>query len=206
MHDFTRELSSDQMIGLAERILAGDRGAEDDLLRHFSPRIYALLCARTRDREASRDLLHDTLIALMRALRNGQLREPDKLTAFVLGIARNTAQSYIRNGMRRREEPLAEEPTHSYTDTAEDNERRRQLDQALAELDPTDREILRLTLVDGCKPAAICKILRMSSDVVRQRKTRATRKVADFVKNLSASRSQSPGAAQHDIGRSIARE
>ncbi len=194
------------MVRLAERVLIGDRGAEDELLRHFTPRVYALLCARTRDREASRDLLHDTLIALIRALRQGQLREPDKLTAFVLGIARNTAQSHLRSGMRRREEPLTDEPILPSIDNAENQERSRHLNEALSELDPTDREILRMTLVDGYKPAMISKTLGMSSDVVRQRKTRATRKVAEYVKNLALGRSQNLDDAPHDIGRSTGRK
>jgi len=206
MHDSTGELSADQLVSLAQRILAGDLGAEEDLLRHFTPRIYALICARTRDREASRDLLHDALIALIRALRNGQLREPDKLTAFVLGIARNTAQSFIRSGLRRREEPLADEPMMPSRDTVEQNQRRQYVEQALAELDATDREILRMTLIEGSKPGAISKMLGMSSEVVRQRKTRATRKVAEYVKNLSRIPSQNPGESRHDVGRSTVRE
>ncbi len=211
MHDLTREMSPDQLVGLAERILNGDRNAEDDLLRYFSPRIYALLCARTRDREASRDLLHDSLIALIRALRAGQLREPEKLAAFVLGIARNTAQSFIRHGARRREEPLTDEPLPPRMEEAvgtamEDNERRKHLELALDQLNATDREILRMTLIEGSKPGVISRTLGMSSDVVRQRKTRATRKVAEFVKNLSRSRSQMPPEAQHTSRRSHDRE
>src|SRR5262249_43811391 len=151
-----------------------------ELLWHFTPRVYALLCARTRDREASRDLLQDTLIVLIRALRQGQLREPGKLTAFVLGIARNTAQSHLRSRMRRREEALTEEPFLPSMENAENQERERHLSEALSELDATDREILRMTLVDGYKPAMISKTLGMSSDVVRQRKSRATRKVAEY--------------------------
>ena len=45
--------------GLAEKILAGDRQAEAELVEFFGPRVFAILCARTQDREASRDLLHD---------------------------------------------------------------------------------------------------------------------------------------------------
>ena len=202
MHESSGELSAEQMAGLAERILTGDRAAEDNLLRHFTPRIYALLCARTRDREASRDLLHDTLLALIGALRNGQLREPEKLTAFILGIARNTAHSFIRSGLRRREEPLEVEPVLPASDSTEENERQRHLEQALAGLDPTDREILRLTLVEGFKPGVIAKALGMSSDVVRQRKTRATRKMAEYVQNISRGASQTLSGPRHGNGRS----
>ncbi|GEM_PF-6088110 len=190
MHDLSRELSSEQVVTLARRILAGDSIAEAEVLHHFTPRIFALLCARVRDREAARDLLHDVLIALLRALREGQLREPEKLTAFTLGIARNIAHSYIRTGIRKREVPLASESVRSPLDLLEDEERRRHISQALDQLDSADRQILRMTLVDGHKPGVISKILGMSSDVVRQRKTRATRKVAEYLRNLSERQSQ----------------
>ena len=198
MHDVTRDMSAGQLVLLAERILAGDHAAETELCDCFAPRIYALLCARTRDREMSRDLLHDALIALIRALRQGQLRAPDKLAAFALGVARNTAQSYLRGGVRKREIPLAANTVPSPETLLESSERQQQVTDAIATLDPMDREILRLTLVDGHKPAAISALLGMSSDVVRQRKTRATRKVADYMKNLSARRSQIAGDPPHD--------
>ncbi len=195
MPDPSRELTGDQLVNLAERILAGDRYAEDDLLRYFSPRIFLLLCARTRDREASRDLLQDALIAVLRALRQGQLRDHDKLAAFVLGIARNIAQSYLRDGRQSREEPLGEEPACPVaSDALEASERDLHVRQALAELDPTDQEILRMTLVDGCKPGVIADALGLTSEVVRQRKSRATKKVAQFVKGLS----QTAGSPPHD--------
>jgi len=196
MHD-TRELSSGQLVLLAERALSGDHAAETELCDCFAPRIYALICARTRDREVSRDLLHDALIALIRALRQGQLREPEKLAAFALGIARNTAQSYLRSGFRKREIPLTSDTVVSPEALLESEEKERHVAQAIGLLDATDREILRLTLVEGYKPGAISALLGMSSDVVRQRKTRATRKVADYVRNLTNQRSQISGDPPH---------
>jgi len=65
--------------------------------------------------------------------------------------------------------------------------------QALAELEPTDREILQMTLVQGLKPGVIAAALGLSSEVVRQRKSRATKKVAGFVKSLS----QTQGSPRH---------
>src|SRR6266481_1517706 len=124
MHDLSRDLTGDQLVHLSERIVARDRDAEDELVQYFSPRIYVVLCARTRDREASRDLLQDVLIAVLRALRQGQLRESGKLAGFVLGIARNVAQSHLRDGRHSREEPLSQEPVGpALSDQLETSER-----------------------------------------------------------------------------------
>ena len=176
------DLTSEQQIDLAERILAGDRDAESELVRYFSPRILAMLCARTRDREASRDLLHDVLITVIRALRKGQLRQLDRLAAFIQGTARNMAQSYARSSFTR-EQPLDDEPPAVQAqDTVEETQRGELVRRALLELHSTDREILMRTLVQGQKPGLIAQTLGMDSVVVRQRKSRATRRVAEFVR------------------------
>jgi RNA polymerase sigma factor (sigma-70 family) len=177
-----QDLSAEQQISLAERIVEGDREAENELVRYFSPRILAMLCARTRDREASRDLLHDVLITVLRALRNRQLRQFDRLAAFVQGITRNTAQSYAR-GRFLREQPLAEEPPAAGRgDAVEESQRAELVRMALEELEPMDREILLRTLVEGQKSGLIARALGMDSVVVRQRKSRATRKVAEYIR------------------------
>jgi RNA polymerase sigma-70 factor, ECF subfamily len=181
--------SGEHVAGLAERILAGDRAAEAELVHCFSQRVFALLCARTREPEASRDLLQDVLISALMALRRGQLREADKLAAFVLSIARNTAQSYLRDRSRESHEELIEEQIASpaESDLLETAEREAHVRRALDHLDRTDREILLRTLTKGEKPGAIAEALGLSSEVVRQRKSRAIRKVADFVTKLSQS-------------------
>jgi RNA polymerase sigma-70 factor (ECF subfamily) len=179
--------SLERQIALAERTLAGDREAESELVRVFSPRVFALLCARTRDREASRDLLQDVFIALLSALRQGQLREADKLSAFVLGIARNIANSHLRARIRDAQTPLLpDQPdTRVSAGAIEASERADLVRRALVELDSTDREILQRTLSQGQKPGAIAEALGLSSEAVRQRKSRAIKKVADYVKSLS---------------------
>ena len=182
-----QDLSEDQQTGLAERILAGDRNAENELVRLFSPRVFAMLCARTRDREGSRDLLHDVLISVLGALRKGQLRDHGKLAGFIHGVARHVVQAHHR-GQNTREQPLEDEPAADVAaDALEDSERQGLVREALLELDPTDQEILARTLVDGQKPGHIAMALGLTSDVVRQRKSRATKKVAEYIKKLSQS-------------------
>jgi DNA-directed RNA polymerase specialized sigma24 family protein len=57
--------------------------------------------------------------------------------------------------------------------------------KAITVLDPTDKAILQLTLVEGLKPGIIAQKLRLNPDVVRQRKLRATRRVVEFVSGQS---------------------
>ena len=175
---------------LAERIRAGDREAEAELVELFGPRVFAILCARTQDREASRDLLHDTLIGVLKVLRRGELRECGKLPAFVASVARNVAHSHLRGQARARlSQPLdhdiaAPDHHHDRDHGAEAAERHAQVQQALLQLDPADREILRRVVADGQKMAAIAQSLGMSPEAVRQRKSRALKKIMQIVKRL----------------------
>ena len=66
-------------------------------------------------------------------------------------------------------------------------ERNAQVRSALGTLPAMDRRILLMTLVQGMKPGAIARRLSLSDDVVRARKSRAIRKVKEYVDRLSRS-------------------
>ena len=172
---------------LADRIRAGDPAAEDELVRSFSQRVFVMALVRTRDAEAARDLRQDAFIAALGSLRKGHLREPDKLAAFVYGTARNV----INNHLRARAHAPAHEPIAAETLLATDSdgleaaERLALVRESIARLEPADRKILTMTLTEGLNPSEIGARLRLTAEVVRQRKSRAIKKVIETVKKLS---------------------
>jgi RNA polymerase sigma-70 factor (ECF subfamily) len=169
---------------LVAAIAAGNRDAEREFVERFHRRVKAMLTARTRNADAAADLLQDVMVESICALRKGQLREPAKLAAFVLGIARNLVRGHFRGLARQHESLELPDLVPDLSRSAVEFEERREDSamQAIASLEVLDRTILHLTLVDGLKPGAIAERLRMSSDVVRQRKLRATRKIIDLVR------------------------
>ena len=174
---------------LVDRVRVGDTAAEEELVRFVSPRVFAMLLARTRDREAARDLLQDVLIAVLRAVREGQLRDAERLVPFIHGTARNMVNNYFRDKVREpRTEELAD--VHAQvvdTEALEFNDRERMVRRALLQVDETDRKIVLMTMVDGRKPGDIAERLGLSSEVVRQRKSRAIKKISEFIRRLSHS-------------------
>jgi len=68
------------------------------------------------------------------------------------------------------------------SDEMEDRQRESLALGAISSLDPVDKSILQMTLLEGLKPGLIAQRLGLSSDVVRQRKVRATRRVVEFIK------------------------
>jgi RNA polymerase sigma factor (sigma-70 family) len=173
---------------LVRAIVGGDREAEQAFAQRYLRPVKAMLLARSRNPDLAADLLQDVMIEALCALRRGQLREPAKLSSFVIAIARNLLNSHYRGAVRRPESlelPDSLPDLSSQKDAVEEMERERLAMSAIASLEPLDRSILQMTLVDGLKPGVIAVRLRLSSDVVRQRKVRATRRVMEFVQRKS---------------------
>jgi RNA polymerase sigma-70 factor (ECF subfamily) len=179
---------SADLAGIAQRIREGDPAAEDELVRQFGERVRVFAAMRTRDRETARDLGQEVMIGVLTALRQGQLRDPDRLAAFVYGIARNIVNNHLRIGRARPSEPLVSEIPAASPDPVERIETGRRhvlVRGALARLNRADRGILLLTLVDGLKPAEIASRLGLTAEVVRVRKSRALKKVVDRVSAMT---------------------
>lgn len=177
--------SAGELRNLVERIRQGDASAETELVHEFAHRIFVMGVVRTHDREAARELVQDVLMAVIGALRKGQLQDADKLAAFVHGTARNLINNQLRTESQRPpREPLSEDLAQpSLVEQLEDAERVRLVHQALERLGPEDRKILWMTLVEGHKPGEIAAALGLTSEVVRTRKLRAVKKVTDLIEN-----------------------
>jgi len=175
---------------LVRAIAEGDPDAERAFAERYLRPIRVMLLTRSRNPDLTADLLQDVMIEAICGLRRGQLRDPEKLSAFVSGIARNKLNNYYR--ANRRTEPLDlpdDLPDLSCTtDQVDEEQREGRAAEAIASLEPLDRAILQMTLVDGLKPGAIAQKLQLSPDVVRQRKLRATRRVIDLIRTSSQTR------------------
>lgn len=172
----------------AQRVRAGDPAAEDAVARHFSRRVYALALTRLRDPELARDMVQNVLLAVILALRAGRLREPHLLVSFVLSTARNLIAGHFRQQSRA---PVLEEVTDSIAAPPvehylEVEARGQSLRLALSRLTELDQRILRLNLVEQLRPEQIAGITGLSADSVRQRKSRALRKMGESLERFAS--------------------
>jgi RNA polymerase sigma-70 factor (ECF subfamily) len=94
---------------LARRVAAAgashDARAEGELYRRLARRARLYGLRHLRDEQAAADLAQQVLLTTLERLRAGEVREPDKIASFVLGMCRMTVLE-IRRGSRRREELL----------------------------------------------------------------------------------------------------
>src|SRR5688572_8721896 len=94
---------------LARRVAAAGKSpdalAETELYRRLARRARLYGLRHLRDEQAAADLAQQVLLTTLERLRAGEVREPDKIASFVLGMCRMTVLE-IRRGTRRREELL----------------------------------------------------------------------------------------------------
>jgi RNA polymerase sigma-70 factor (ECF subfamily) len=172
---------------LVRDIAAGNPDAERQFAERYMPPVKAMLTARLRDADLAGDIKQDVMIEALCALRKGQVQDPEKLTQFVLGIARNCLNNYFRSNKRVASVELPDDipDLKNGAFQREEMEQESRALRAIESLDSLDRMILQMTLVDGLKPGVIASQLQINPDVVRQRKLRATRRVIDFLKRES---------------------
>ena len=168
---------------LAARIQSRDSAAEEEFFRAFQPRVRGYAMVRARDHAIAEELTQEVLWTAIRALRDGKVQRPEQLPAFVLGTARNLINDERRNQWRARTEPLDEQAEQAIAAARDDTfERHHAARQAIAKLEPHERWVLMLTLVEGLGPDEIAARLKITSESVRKRKSRALKKLAEILR------------------------
>jgi RNA polymerase sigma-70 factor (ECF subfamily) len=83
---------------LVARIRNGDRAAEEELVARYSRGVAMILRRGTRSQQAVDDLFQEVFLKAMAKVRAGEVREPERLSGFIAGLARNLAiDSFRRN-------------------------------------------------------------------------------------------------------------
>lgn len=90
-------LSNDnELTELVNRIVAGDLAAEDELVRRYQHGVAVIIEQIVRNRSITEDISQDTFRIVIAKVRRGELRDAERLSGFVCGVARNTAVAHIR--------------------------------------------------------------------------------------------------------------
>ncbi len=162
----------DDDAALARRIVARapgrDAAAEAEFCRRFGPRIRLYGLKHLRSEAAAADLMQDVLVMVLEKLREGAVREPERLASFVLGTARQTVIDGRRSG-RRRARILEAFPVDLVPAAEEDAELvdSERLKLCLAALPERERAVLLMTFYDDQPAAAVAAELKLSAGNVR---------------------------------------
>lgn len=180
---------------LVRRAREGERAAHEQLARQYAPRLLAVCRARIGRHDAVEDLAQE---ALLRGLTHlSSLEDPDKLAAWLRGIAVRVCQDWLR-GRSRRQVPLStlngetqsagafpsDEAAATQSERIEQQERREHLLQAIDGLSDELREPLLLFYFDEITYDQIAGMLGISRASVNARLARAREQLARRLAHL----------------------
>ena len=93
--------AGERWAGLVQRIRNGEAQAEEELYQVFSLGIRFQLCRRLGPQDLE-DRLHDIFLIITELIRNGELREPQRLMGYVRTIVRRQMAEHIEGIVQSR--------------------------------------------------------------------------------------------------------
>ena len=175
-----------QWIELVDRIRAGDPSAMQELYQIFGRGVRLYLCRQLGMQEVE-DKLHDTFLVVVQAIRNGELREPERLMGFVRTVARRMVAGHIDHLVHRRRDNVALEsgvviPDRRIT-PEEETIQREKVDvmlQVLREMSGRDRDVLTRFYHYEQPHEQICREMKLTATQFRLLKSRAKSRFAEL--------------------------
>ena len=155
---------SDEALMLEFR--GGSRAAFEEIFARYREPLYGFFRRRIDSRDRAEDLTQDTFVAAIRGAAQYEPRAP--LRTYLFGIAWKLAAAERRK--QGRTVPGAAEPANAAQRSADEELWVR---QAVARLDPGDRDVLMLREYEQLSYADIAALLRIPVNTVRSRLFRA---------------------------------
>ncbi|MFT3696944.1 MAG: RNA polymerase sigma factor [Kofleriaceae bacterium] len=167
---------------LVSRLRDGDRDAVEQAYVAHHAAVRGFARKLVGDVDTAEDLVHDTFVALPRAIRG--FRGEASLRSFLIGVAINHAKRHIRSAMRRRKatERFAEVPRESevHADVALERSRlAERLSRALDDLPIDQRVVFVLCEAEQRTSVEVAAIVGAPEGTVRTRLMHAKKKLRE---------------------------
>ena len=154
-----------------QRLRDGHGPTEEHFARYFGNRIRIKVGIRMRSREAQEDVRQETLLRVLRNIRNGVIEQPERFGAYVNSVCSNVMLEYFRGETRWAQFP--DEGTEPESGEAGvetrllQEERRHHVRQALSVLSAKDRSLLHRIFLDEEDKDAVCEEFGVSREHLR---------------------------------------
>ena len=154
------------------RLTDGDSEAGDHFAEYFGNALYLKLRVRLRSSQSIEDVRQETLARVLKALRReGGLKSPDRLPAFVNGVCNHVVMELYRRDSH--EQPW-DEKTDEPIDPKEDldaalvsSDLKLAIAQVFAGLVERDRRILQAIYVDEIPREELCEMFAVDAEYLR---------------------------------------
>jgi RNA polymerase sigma-70 factor, ECF subfamily len=191
--------ASDGLCELMQRYVDGDRHAFAELHDRIEPRLRAFLVSRFGGAPATEDLVQVTMLKAHLARHRFRPHGPDgpdsAVMAWYFAIARNAARDHLRRQHRfaQRFELGGDDTTRVeatsmppdvetiLSESEEEQAIIEDVQAAIAQLPPTQREVVELHKLEGMSMADIADRLKIREGAVRVRAHRAYRALATLL-------------------------
>ena len=172
-----------------ERLLSGiAAGRLEDMAELYDrtrTAVYSLALSYLGNAHDAQDIAHDTFVQVWE--RAGQYRPQGSPMGWLLTVCRNLALMRIRRADRNVELEDMEWNSIPEQEKGLSHEDRALLQDALSELDPTERRIVMLHAAAGMKHREIAALIEMPLSTVLSKYHRALKKLRAFMKGADIS-------------------
>lgn len=172
---------------LVELIMAGESEGQTELYSKYARGLTTI--ARRYCPNQAEDCVHDTIITVVTQIREGRLENPKALAGYLMVILKRITMVRTEDSKRRSgDEETFQVQLEIKADHRPDPERRLLIEEranvmhdALRILNPRDQEILRRFYLDEQDADTICKAMDLTETQFRLYKSRAKKRLEDFV-------------------------
>ena len=155
-----------------QKLTAADPETESHFSVYFGKFIFLKLRARRISPEMAEDVRQETLMRVLKALRQGSgIQQPERFGGFVNTVCNNVLLEFLHKQSRH---PLIDEDAPERADDRVDldaplvnEQRKRAVAKALDELADRDREILRLVFFEEMDRTEICRRMSIDGEYLR---------------------------------------
>lgn len=167
---------------LVRRSAGGDTAAFIELIDAYKCSLAALIRRLVSDADEAEDILQETL--LQSWLKIGSIHNPERVQAWLLQIARNLCRDYHRSTQRQMN-PTEQEELECYVNrygrAAAPAKAVVELSEAMDNLPPAEREIVKLFYMHGFTIKEICQQVQAPVGTVKYRLYSARHHLRSFL-------------------------
>lgn len=155
-----------------QRLRDGDFRTQEHFAAYFSELIQLKLRARLHSPHEIEDVRQESFVRVLTMLRDGKIRQPDRLGPFVNSVCDRVLQEYYRKSQR--DTPLEEEEEPQIPSKDKDpaqhaitNQERAKVHEILEQMTERDRRILREVLLEERDKDAVCQDFGIDREYLR---------------------------------------
>ena len=175
-----------------ERLQAGDFRTQEHFVAYFSELIQLKLRSRLSSPQAIEDVRQETFSRVFAALRDGKIRQPDRLGAFVNSMCNNVLLEHYRANSR--DDSLDDDQERDFPAANVDvlgaianQQMAEKIREILEEMPERDRRLLREVFLEERDKDAVCKDFGVDREYLRVLLYRAKQSFKIlYLKNVSA--------------------